>query len=876
MITRIHFRVTACLSAVFVFATVGWADEQVNLEAIAPGKSVKENAPGDVIVEPDLNDGAGFTVFFGPDEGQNIRSAQYAANGVVILDDNALRLIVRGSEVETDAFPVLCTNIEVQTDKGPETLDGCTTFVSLPDRTLRVFGSFKGKQLVNISYDLDDPQCSQPADWDPATQVGSRTCTGGRLVDDGAPPQASEGFYDGGEDASTRLGPAYYVTADKNRVFGYPIVLNESTKKFEETNGGSGTEIARVNGKNLTGGAAYTDNSIVVSDDSGLLYKIEKDSTGIWSTSLFGPGMTMQCLPEGRKTVQAYPMQADPDEVYLYVADRACGVIRKVNSTGTVEDTLYLSSTGTSDSEVEVLPSDIDVQIGISGSWDTCTVDNSTGFCRFDNTGAAGVAGLETAPNADLAFNALKFVLQDCRYESGTVPGGFACPLENCLIEPGQPGHDPRDCDLDVFQLAKYADTTGEFELRLPDPLQKGGLTRNIHADLTYPSPNSAGGLDFVDNFATFYMYYIDSRAAFLNVGTSSYDLDVIRNADPSLPNTSQDECLNPGTNFTIPEVNQTVNAVVHLDDFFNTVRCDSDLVRKPLVAGSLPDLGNCGSALDPDEFKPAFFTVRDCVNPQKLGAMRYSANVVGLQLRVEDKVAVGETVAVDTFLNYTALQYAELQAYKDQVLCNDAYTFPDLAGTNPDGAFLSQFDCDVLQSDLDDLEGKLNVCFDAALDTQGASAENCNATFAKIDNLVTVIETGIEWPTPADPFNPTPAEALTQLLNPRGEMLVRTQAFRFSLENHWLPSNSAPYLVVSANDLGESVELTSLAEDLEDDNDTLTGATQWFQDGTLLATGNSVAIEKAVGDQEVTAVVTDSDGISMSETVIVPGTGGP
>jgi hypothetical protein len=106
--------------------------------------------------------------------------------------------------------------------------------------------------------------------------------------------------------------------------------------------------------------------------------------------------------------------------------------------------------------------------------------------------------------------------------------------------------------------------------------------------------------------------------------------------------------------------------------------------------------------------------------------------------------------------------------------------------------------------------------------------------------------------------------------------MLVRTQAFRFSLENHWLPSNSAPYLVVSANDLGESVELTSLAEDLEDDNDTLTGATQWFQDGTLLATGNSVAIEKAVGDQEVTAVVTDSDGISMSETVIVPGTGGP
>jgi hypothetical protein len=143
-------------------------------------------------------------------------------------------------------------------------------------------------------------------------------------------------------------------------------------------------------------------------------------------------------------------------------------------------------------------------------------------------------------------------------------------------------------------------------------------------------------------------MYYIDSRAAFLNVGTSSYDLDVIRNADPSLPNTSQDECLNPGTNFTIPEVNQTVNAVVHLDDFFNTVRCDSDLVRKELVAGSLPDLlGNCGDEAiipDPDAFKPAFFTVRDCVNPQKLGAMRYSANVVGLQLRVEDKVAVGET----------------------------------------------------------------------------------------------------------------------------------------------------------------------------------------------------------------------------------------
>ena len=104
----------------------------------------------------------------------------------------------------------------------------------------------------------------------------------------------------------------------------------------------------------------------------------------------------------------------------------------------------------------------------------------------------------------------------------------------------------------------------------------------------------------------------------------------------------------------------------------------------------------------------------------------------------------------------------------------------------------LSEADCDLVQTELEQVGGKAGVCFDALLrPQQGDSRENCGALFAQIDNLVNTVENRIIRPDPA-----IAADILKLKPAYLAEFEARIGAFRFSTEE-WLlkvtPSGGIP-----------------------------------------------------------------------------------
>ncbi len=153
-----------------------------------------------------------------------------------------------------------------------------------------------------------------------------------------------------------------------------------------------------------------------------------------------------------------------------------------------------------------------------------------------------------------------------------------------------------------------------------------------------------------------------------------------------------------------------------------------------------------------------------------------------------------------------------------------------------------------------------------AALDTQGNSAENCNALFTKITNLRNILDTQISWPQigSAD-------AALLRILRPNyeGEFRARLDAFEYALSDWWLPSNAAPLVKITSIDADS---ITATAGDLEDGD--LTGEIIWLVNGVQsVTTGGSLSLEPLglVTGDTITATVTDSDGLQGSASVEIP-----
>jgi hypothetical protein len=820
--------------------------EQVLSQVLLGGKTPTGSAIIQPILEAEERPPA-YEDFVPAGGAQSFRVAEFGEESINALDGNVLRKYAAdGSEIIDDAFPVLCTNIfveEIGKNGRPsiQSLDSCTSMLSLPDGSYRIFGADKGKKLVAYKYDPASAACTAV---DP---IEDRTCWGSVAID-GAPPQAAESVEDSGEYTLARTGAddAYWLIADKSKV--YLAIQDAAPGGFDSLE-----LVTRINGKNLTGLALLRD-AVIVADDSGQLYKLTKDATGTWMTAewtqaAFGPSSL--CFPDGNKTEQKITMQSDGREDLLYIANQACGSVDILQQDGTkFLDTLYLSSSTTvstpTASDADFFPSDIDVIDAIIGTWDACTTTNN-GFCQIgQREGEAFVQNVSAVPpGGGLAtFAGKKFVLQDCRQLDEGSPAYLSCPVSNCLIP-----SDKKTCDLDVIALALAADPT--FADLLPDPQPVAVLPWWLRADLAIPpkdpvevDPSDLTPEGLIDNQAIFFYYHIDTASAFENLATTTYDIDIIRtNLVPELlPNSGDEACPDPLQELSVAEVNEQTNMIAYLPDTYETVRCK---------------FGNpsmCGLE------KAATIMIESCVNPRNTPTFGFSGHVVGVESAVEE---------VDTFRDIASVQNAELQSFKEEILCNPDYEV--VSGTTVgdilSDAILSPTDCGSIQSDLDQIDAKWAVCAAASNPSQGASAENCNALSTHISNLEATIAS-VSWPL-LDPTDPD--EFLILDRNARGEFIGRLRTFSYSVYNWWLASNAAPLVRIDNVDVS-GANVTATALDLEDGN--ITASISWSVDSMIMGTGGTLSLTGlASGTYAITASVTDSDGLesSASTTVTIP-----
>jgi len=834
-----------------VLASAGsYADEQVLSQGIASGQTALDSSGASGAVEPNFireAEDPAYSFFIDPDVAADFRVVEFGEGSINVLDGNFLRKYdATGAQIFDNAFPVLCTNILVPQPKkndplATQSLGSCTRTLALPDGTFRVFGADKGKKLVVYKYKSETANCTPG--WVPADGIENRFCDG-ELVVAGSPPQVAEAIADSNENTESRTGvaEAYWLIADKSKVYlGIPGDGPGVPDSLEL--------ILRVSGKNLTGAAPFGLGRVIIADDDGVLYEMTKDGTGTWSLAVwtaaaFGPLE----FPDGNKTVQNIKMKSDANEDLLYISDRASRKIYILDAQGDLLENPPFQNPLVLDAVADFFPNDIDVIGAIIGTWDECTTSNE-GLCQIgQRVNEAFVEDVvpRTADGSANTFIGKKFVLQDCRWVEGTLPDGVDCPVtpDGCEI-----GDDLTGCDLDVIALALIADPT--FADLLPTPPPESVLPWYLRADLDYPPDDlmpPVDDVDLVDNQGTFFYYHIDTNSAFENLATTTYDIDIIRDnlvPDP-LPDGGDEVCPNPLEELSAADLNEQTNMVAYLPDRYKTVRCRID------------------DPLAPCEFdRSAIIMVSSCNNPRRSPTWDFSGHLVGVEAAFEE---------VDTFRQIGSLQNAELQAFKDNVLCADPYYLPDpedTGGTNV-GPILTPSDCITLQSKLDQIAAKWPTCAAASNPSQGSSAENCNALNTQIANLEAIIAT-LAWPELLDPTDPE--QFLLADFNPRGQFTGRLRAFTYSINNWWLTSNAAPLVTIgTVSVVDDDAIVTATADDLEDGD--LTASIVWTVDGLPLdppATGGTLSlIGLDPGDYTITASVTDGDGLEDSASVTV------
>ena len=225
-------------------------------------------------------------------------------------------------------------------------------------------------------------------------------------------------------------------------------------------------------------------------------------------------------------------------------------------------------------------------------------------------------------------------------------------------------------------------------------------------------------------------------------------------------------------------------------------------------------------------------------------------------------------------YLELAKMQLLELQAHKDEFLCAP---FEDPDGILQ-GPTLSSADCTLLQGYFEQVKDKTEVCHAALLKPQqGASRENCNALFTKIDNTLLALDVEITPPPLTDIGVIAP--------NYLGEWEVRLRDYRFTTEEWLLPVTpnggiAAPLVEITQPADGSSflttdpITLTATAVDEFPAFEDVTASIVWTSNlyGEL-GTGGSVTVPASTlpaGVHIITARATDSDGLQGIAGVVI------
>jgi hypothetical protein len=785
--------ITAALMFAAILAKAQDAgDVQVRSEAVVGGSNS--------VVIPDLYDGienVAFEYWVPPAPGRDFKTIGFRPTGGLIVRDGTVFREFRadGSERFSSAFPIDCTKLNFQSPKGQGTqdtfLNDCDASVILLDNTMRIYGNVKGQGLKGIAYDLENPNGANDADEctvtfsNPRTAAEieaaeSRTCGAYRVTKE-PPPQITDAIADESDKAiEFRGGPRILVAGDRKSVFAIDITTDITQLDSEDTV----TPVATFNGKKIDS-FAVASQYLVVSFDDGEIRRYDltdgTDSYLYQHTILEDPAL-------GKKTPQFFASRNDPDEIVVFALNRAAGNLVVVNpyaadasqviidTDGDFTDAFALTNMAMDGSIETINPMAVDARPGESGTFADCEEGETCQLGQIADQLTQSNTTLVEVETFDPSYRMFQSYLVDCR-SSGDRP----CPIVNCLsaetMDPAD-GCEQSDPKLQILNLTKLfidSDSTGEVADLVPndpvlDPATIPGRYRGeawfpkvpgVGCKYEDPLPGEPGydlkpaeGEHCFNNFE-FYSFFAVSDVVFAGTFELTIDVDKFRfTVDPVTR--ARTFISNDGCPVVLPagataaereaEVNDRANVVVHNRDRYDTIPDPAEPYAKPSV---LIDWA-CGS--------------------RKVGGFDWSWTSTGLE--------PADFTALD-YLEFAELQLTQLEQFREKKLCS---LIDDLDNPGSQFQVLSDPDCGLVQTDVQQVRDKADVCF-AALEKpqQGESRENCGALFAQLGNLVETLELSITRPDPTNPLD-IPKLKTAYL----AEFEARIGAFRFSTEE-WL-----------------------------------------------------------------------------------------
>ncbi len=784
--TRTDTLCAAAIAAVFMFAPALTQAEgiQVRSEAVIAGS----NGSQDAIVVPDLYDDddlevTAFTYWVSPAGDRNFKTIGFRPTGGLIVQDGTMFREFRsnGSQRFSSAFPIDCTKLNFQSPKGQRTQDtflaDCQASVILLDNTMRIYGNVKGQGLKGIAYDLENPNGANTDDYctvavsTPAEQAAAelRVCGAYRVTKE-PPPQITDAIADeSGKAVEFRDGPRILVAGDRKSVFAIDITTDITELDSEDTV----TPVATFNGSRINSFAVAGQYLVIAFDDG----EIRRFDLASGADEYLFQHVLCEDPALGKKTLQRFAMRQDPDEVAVFALNRACGNLAVLDPTNLVDPVIdtdddgallfALTNVALDDSVETINPEAVDARPGESGTFADCEVGETCQLGQGAEQLTQSGSRIVEVETFDPGYRIFQSFLIDCRYT-----GDRPCPIVNC---PGadEIGGDETGCPapeeqiLNLTELFIRSDTTGEVGVLVPNRDDPATIPGRFRGEKEFPN-RTGNPVDCKYGVGTtpelcfnnyeFYSFFALSDVVFNGPFELTVDVDQFRlNANGII--ISDDPCpviLPSGADDLTreEEVNDRANVVVHNRDRYDTI----------------PDaVGNR---------KGAVLIDRAC-GSKKAGGYDWSWTSIGLE--------PADFTARD-YLDFAKLQLQELFQVKEVLLCT-AFDDPD---TFDSVQILSEADCDLVQTELEQVGGKAGVCFDALLrPQQGDSRENCGALFAQIDNLVNTVENRIIRPDPA-----IAADILKLKPAYLAEFEARIGAFRFSTEE-WLlkvtPSGGIP-----------------------------------------------------------------------------------
>ena len=766
-----------------------WGQEVLGDQEFNDLAAIGQSTAGNGLVKPDLaneddDPSVDYFPIVGAPAGQVFRDFEFDANGepIVLLGTVFQKFTSKGELVDpVTGYPFDCADLTFEVlknngDTRTESISDCQAFTVLNNGELRIAVEARGGGFKIISYV-------------PATGATALTV-------DGAPPDItdmdSREFPDAAESA---LGAGYLYVGERSKVL-YSRLDDEQDI----------IQLARLSGERIDAATSLGANKVVVILDTGELRVLDvtnPNSVAISEGTLDELTSVPGCVP-GRRDPQKYSLRWDPSGV-LFAANSFCQRIVLFDENlvripenpdeGLAANPLLLND------PVGFSPDGIDWTVGIPGNFEDCQGGALEFGCDFDREElAARMWAVKFVAGTDPSFLTLKFVYPDCRWALDELDQPLDCPIKNCRTrwpEWNEPGTlceepDPTKQVLDLTPLFAEIDESGVFEdLLFPDGNPEEMLIpAYLRGERFVPRVPAVPGtpVDCSDPddpvhdtkcaFNGFEMvtYVAINKTVFTDIFFVDYQLDIIRN------NGSIDPCLSP----ILPEseigaVNETANIILYnSSDEFGTVD------RATTFGPGYPFQGDVQGTRGG--------VIGNSFCNGGASRFRWSANTVSIEF-YEDKLVDDVYVKVPNptlYVDQVRRMMAELRQVKEDLICQ-----PFTSGGTTYGPLLLDGDCNTLETNLVQVDQKLEVCIDSLFASQqGNSAENCNAFFTKVTNLRNATASAA-WPIPPDPAPPGADLTLFEP-NREGEFISRIDALEFFVSNYMLSAVPAGGIVVS------------------------------------------------------------------------------